>query len=66
MASLAGLQKGSSKPEVQSSNKGTGREVQSSKFKVQTKESIPNEKKNDACSVWFIGLNFGVCLNFGF
>jgi hypothetical protein len=42
-----------------------GREVQSPEFKVQTKESIPNDKLRDARSTWFIGLNFGVGLSFG-
>jgi hypothetical protein len=64
---IAGLaQKRSSKLKVQSSNKGIRGEVQSSKFKVQTKESIPNERSCDASSMCFTILNFGVCLNFGF
>jgi hypothetical protein len=43
-----------------------GREVQNPKFKVQTEEPIPSEKLCDACSMWFVGLDFEVCLNFGF
>jgi hypothetical protein len=42
------------------------REVQSSKFKVQTKEPNPKGKPSGVCSLRFIGLNFGVGLNFGF
>jgi hypothetical protein len=41
------------------------KEVQSSKFKVQTKEPTPNGELCDARSMWFIGLGFGVGLNFG-